>query len=290
VSGPAPGQTGTVTFTSTGSLAAGATASFTVRTTAATTGTAGMVLVDSATVVPAGPDTVAGNNSVSLRTTWNPGAPAGVDIHGQPSNTVVGQAISPAITVAVVDQYGNTVTSNNTQLVTLSISSGTRGAVLGGTTTVRAVNGVATFTNLTLNRAGTYVLKATGGRLDPDFSDPFTVAAADVTASLAIHRGPLNPVLPGGAGLYTQTITITKTTHQALAGPLALELTGLPDGVMLLNAGGMYQGNPYVQVPEVGGVLAPGQSVTITLFFWVPGRRPGAWDGNSYGVPALLGL
>src|SRR5262245_28634217 len=68
-------------------------------------------------------------------------APSGVDIHGQPSNAVVGQPISPAITVAVVDAKGNTITTNNTQLVTLVIASGPAGAKLLGTTTVRAVNG-----------------------------------------------------------------------------------------------------------------------------------------------------
>src|SRR5262249_23269048 len=71
--------------------------------------------------------------------------PGGVDIHGQPSNAVVGQPISPAIAVAVVDAKGNTMTTNNSQLVTLSIASGPAGAQLLGTTTVRAVNGVADF-------------------------------------------------------------------------------------------------------------------------------------------------
>jgi hypothetical protein len=86
----------------------------------------------------------------------------GVDIHGQPSNAVVGQPISPAITVAVVDAKGHTVATDNTQLVTLAIASGPAGAKLLGTTTVRAVNGVADFTNLTLSLPGTYTLTATG--------------------------------------------------------------------------------------------------------------------------------
>ena len=114
--------------------------------------------------------------------------PAGVDIHGQPSNAVVGQPISPAITVAVVDAKGNTITTNNTQLVTLSIASGPAGAQLLGTTTVRAVNGVADFTNLTLSLAGTYTLTATGGTLTPDFSNVFTIAPVNVAS--ARHDSP----------------------------------------------------------------------------------------------------
>ena len=112
----------------------------------------------------------------------------GVDIHGQPSNAVVGQPISPAITVAVVDAKGNTITADNTQLVTLAIASGPAGAELLGTTTVRAVNGVADFTNLALSLAGTYTLTATGGALTPDFSNVFTVAAANVTSEVTIRR------------------------------------------------------------------------------------------------------
>ena len=39
--------------------------------------------------------------------------------------------------------------------VTLALSGGTSGAKLGGTLTIKAVNGVATFSNLTINTAGT---------------------------------------------------------------------------------------------------------------------------------------
>jgi uncharacterized repeat protein (TIGR01451 family) len=295
VSAPAVGQTGTVIFTYAGTLAAGTTANFTINTTAATTGTSGLVLVNTATVGPAGFDTAAGNNSVSSHTTWSPGPPAGVDIHGQPSNTVAGKAISPAITVAVVDQYGNTVTTNNTQLVTLSIYSGPRGARLGGTITVRAVNGVATFTNLTLNVAGTYVLEATGGRLDPDYSNPFTVSPAEVTDGLRIRRGSPHPVgheehHHEGGELFSQTITITNTSGHALLGPLALVLENLPAGVTLANASGRYQGNPYINVLRDGEVLEPGQSVTITLDFWVRGRLLDEGEAFDYNLDALLGI
>ena len=63
----------------------------------------------------------------------------GVDIHGQPSNAVVGQTISPAITVAVVDANGNTIPTG-TAPVTLAIYSGPKGAILEGTTTVFALS------------------------------------------------------------------------------------------------------------------------------------------------------
>ena len=160
----------------------------------------------------------------------------GVDIHGQPSNAVVGQPISPAITVAVVDAKGNTITTNNTQLVTLAIASGPAGAKLLGTTTVRAVNGVADFTNLRLSLAGTYTLTATGGALTPDFSKVFTIAPATVASHVTIRRGSMHKVgrasrRGSGGELVAQTITIKNAGRQPLGGPLALRVGSLPTGV-----------------------------------------------------------
>ena len=222
-------------------------------------------------------------------------APVGVDIHGQPSNAVVGQPISPAITVAVVDAKGNTITTNNTQLVTLSIASGPKGAQLLGTTTVRAVNGVADFTNLTLSLAGTYTLTATGGTLTPDFSNVFTVAPVNVTSEVTIRRGSMHKIgrtSPHGSGgeLVAQTITIKNASRQPLAGPLALRVGGLPSGVTLANATGTYDGGSYRDVLAADEPLAPGKSVTVTLDFSMSGRRSPSLSKLDEDLEALLGI
>ena len=75
-----------------------------------------------------------------------------------PTDGTPGSTITPAVTVAIKDSNNNIVTSDHSN-VTLTLSSGT----LGGTATVAAVNGVATFGNLTVSVAGTYTLKATDG-------------------------------------------------------------------------------------------------------------------------------
>src|SRR5207247_3480421 len=71
----------------------------------------------------------------------------------QPVNTVVGQAINPAVTVQLLDRYGN-VASGASSTIAFGLGSNPTGATLGGTTTAATVNGVATFSNLTVNRAG----------------------------------------------------------------------------------------------------------------------------------------
>jgi hypothetical protein len=96
----------------------------------------------------------------------------------QPTNANTGATITPAVTVAVEDASGNTVTGD-TSTVTLTLSSGTFAS--GSTTaSASAVNGVATFGNLVINTAGTYTLAASDGSLTGATSNSFTISAATV--------------------------------------------------------------------------------------------------------------
>src|SRR5205807_2602967 len=72
----------------------------------------------------------------------------------QPSNATAGAAIAPGMQVVIVSSAGITVTTA-TNAVTVVIDSNSLGATLLGTATVNAVNGVATFANLSITRAGT---------------------------------------------------------------------------------------------------------------------------------------
>src|SRR5205823_7371225 len=60
--------------------------------------------------------------------------------------------------------------------VAMALASGT--ATLGGTTTVAAVNGVATFNAVTLTHPGSYTVAFTDGGLDSATSNTFTVTPA----------------------------------------------------------------------------------------------------------------
>jgi hypothetical protein len=123
---------------------------------------------------------------VITSTTFNvtAGPPAKLVLTVQPSATIAGAAISPAVQVAVQDALGNTVASSNLN-VTLAITPGTGNAsgTLGGTTTVAAVAGIATFSNLTVDKAGTaYTLTATASGVASAISTGF-----DVVAGAAVH-------------------------------------------------------------------------------------------------------
>jgi hypothetical protein len=90
----------------------------------------------------------------------------------QPTQTTAGSTISPAITVAVEDSDGVVVASDNST-VTLSLASGS-GRLLG-TLTATAVNGIATFNNVSLDDGGTFSLRATDSSLSSATSNSFNI-------------------------------------------------------------------------------------------------------------------
>jgi streptogramin lyase len=99
----------------------------------------------------------------------------------QPDSTFASQLLSPAVTVAVVDSNDNIVFGDNTSVVTLTLGTNADGATLGGAVSATVVHGVATFSNLSLNRPGNgYTLLAADGGLVGGQSAPFNITTLDV--------------------------------------------------------------------------------------------------------------
>ena len=127
----------------------------------------------------------------------------------QPSaNTTAGVTFSQQPVVTVEDSLGSTVT-NSTASITLSLS-GTvpTGASLAGTVTVNAVMGVAHFTGLSINLAGTaYTLTATSTGLSSATSNSLTVVAGSGN-KLAFSTQPSNSNTAGVAFTGQPVVTV----------------------------------------------------------------------------------
>src|SRR5204862_6283894 len=120
-----------------------------------------------------------------------------------PTRTAAGAAITPAVQVAVQDALGNTLTSfSGTITVTMGVNQA--GGTLAGHTTVTAVNGVATFTDLSIDKVGSYTLQATGAGLTTA-SGSFDVTPGAVT-QLAFTVSP-GPTVAGAA--ITPAVQVT---------------------------------------------------------------------------------
>jgi len=71
----------------------------------------------------------------------------------QPTSSAAGATLTPAVEVTARDAFGN-VATGFTGNVTLAIGNNPGGGTLGGTTTVAAAAGVASFAALSINNAG----------------------------------------------------------------------------------------------------------------------------------------
>jgi hypothetical protein len=95
----------------------------------------------------------------------------------QPSNAGVNAPIN-AVTVQVVDPGGVALTSDSGRPITIALGANPGDGTLGGTLTVNDVNGVATFSNLSLNAVGQgYTLAVSSTNLNGATSTPFNVTA-----------------------------------------------------------------------------------------------------------------
>ena len=104
----------------------------------------------------------------------------------QPSNTQTATAISPAVQVTARDAYGNTATSFNGSM-SMAIGRNPSGGTLSGTTTVTATNGVGTFGNLQIDRAGNgYTLTVSGSGVTGSESAQFNVTQKPLICVLGI--------------------------------------------------------------------------------------------------------
>ncbi len=122
----------------------------------------------------------------------------------QPGATAGEAPIRPAVQVTARESSGRTAT-RFTKKVTLSITPGTgdREAVLSGTTRVAAVAGVATFSNLSIDKAGTgYILSATAPGRAGTTSAPFDITSGDSAPApivAGVQPAPPPPPVPDPA-------------------------------------------------------------------------------------------
>lgn len=172
---------------------------------------------------------------VSAPFTVTPGAASALAFFTDPPSQVsAGVAITPAVRVGVRDSFGNTVTGS-TASITLSLSANPGNSTLGGTLTASAVDGVATFPDLTLNRvASNYRLAAASQGLTATTSALFNVVAGPA-ARLAFTTPP-SSVAAGSVITPSVAVTVQDgfgNTVQTSSVSVGLALGSNPGGAVL---------------------------------------------------------
>ena len=120
-----------------------------------------------------------GNISSDLSTTFDvtPDKAVSLAFNTQPDVAVLDYGFLSQPTVAIKDKFGNTVEKTTAEInISITLDTGTKGAVLSGTTKVAADLGEAYFEDLLINLTGTgYKLTASSEGLSSVTSNPFDV-------------------------------------------------------------------------------------------------------------------
>ena len=166
----------------------------------------------------------------------NSGGATALLITTPPSGAQPGVAWATQPTVNVLDASGNIVDSNAS--ITLAITTGTPASggagTLIGTTTVSAVNGVATFSGLSIDTAGVgYRLTATSGELTPADSALFTVSSGtvlyDSTACSGQFPRTTLDFTPVAGHVYTLSFSLNNPTNSVVNCLIGLSPKNLAD-------------------------------------------------------------
>jgi hypothetical protein len=158
------GYTGGVAFTSADPYGATLPATYTFLASDYGTHTfiAGATLYTAGTGNVTATDMEKGSITGSVSIAITPAAADHLVFLQQPANTAAGQTITPAVLVAVVDPYGNLVTSDNSDTITLALGTNPSGSTLSGTLTLTVSGGLAAFSDLSIDVASDdYTLQAT---------------------------------------------------------------------------------------------------------------------------------
>ena len=188
----------------------------------------------------------------------------------QPSNVGAGVSITPAVAVTIEDGSGNIVTTA-TSAVSIAISNNPASGTLAGTLTATPVKGVATFSNLSINNAGTgYTLAATATGLASATSSAFNVTSVNTmsitTAGglVGLGRSIVGTVTVSPAPTTSLTVTLTSGTPAvATVSPASIVIAaGATTGTFSVN--GVTAGGPVTLQATATGYPASTTSVTVT--------------------------
>ncbi|WP_276364558.1 gliding motility-associated C-terminal domain-containing protein [Daejeonella sp. H1SJ63] len=180
----------------------------------------------------------------------------------QPLNTTAGTTISPSLTVRIEDNYGNLV-AGDTRNVTLAIGNNPAAGTLSGTVTRAASGGIATFNDLSINKAGTaYTLTASSSPvLTTATTNNFNISASVGTSLSIISLSPQSPISGlnstvlrvGIVDAYGNTVTASSDTEFRLS----LSIGGLDKTSTLkrTDAGGVDLG-----ISPIKGTISSGQT------------------------------
>jgi Putative Ig domain len=215
--------------------------------------------------------------STASPVTVTPGPAATLAFAAQPQNTPTGVTLQ-AVTVQVQDFYGNLVTSDNADVVTLAVPRGGPGPFSAGSNTTAAIhNGVATFNNLSLAVPGSYALSAVvPGKYTGPKSGTFTIAPLQVLSG-SFQGTPIGFSLQFNAPYLVNSVTPVLYGH-------GFGATGIvPSVILTTDPGNLSDTAAYVN----GSLILDPSTNGITFVSTTTANIANSKIGGGTGSPLL---
>jgi hypothetical protein len=161
-----------------------------------------------------------------------PAAASQLVVASEPAGSMTAGS-STGLTVHVEDAFGNLATGYGGE-VTVALAGGPFGAGLDGSLSTSASGGVASFSGLSIDQAGTgYTIEATATGLSSATTDCFTVTPA-APSQLVIEAGPASSLAAGAAfGLTVSVEDPYGNLETSYGGELSVGLASGPAGAVL---------------------------------------------------------
>lgn len=189
--------------------------------------------------------------ATSAEFTISPAADEALSFVVEPQDTSINRALTPSVQVGVLDHFGNVTRSTATVQLQLAINPST--GTLRGATSVAAVNGLATFADLSLDAFGTgYELSASSGSLVPATSQAFNITQPRLAYT--------NPTAPAKVRLVRDDVRSTDTSI-VLRLEAAASFSGYSIGLDLPIDPAKIVPATFVMTP--GTVFNPGQAPSV---------------------------
>jgi len=188
----------------------------------------------------------------------------------QPSDVVAGVNIAPAVQVRVADSFGNSVPG-----ASVAVSLVGTGTLTGGGPALTDASGIATFSALSVDLAGSKQLTASSGALPSATSTVFNVSAA--AASVVSFAVQPSDVVAGATMSPAVQVKVADGFGNGIEGEsVALSLVGTGSlsggGAVLTNAGGIATFPSLVlsftgtkQLNATSGAIAPVTSASFEV-------------------------
>jgi hypothetical protein len=228
--------------------------------------------------------------------TVTPGNPISLVFSGQPTNAQANAPIAPAVVVQVVDAFGNLTSSGAT--VGMAIGTNPASGTLAGTTSQVAVNGVATFADLSIDNTGTgYTLAATSAPFTSATSNAFNItqpvpSATNSTVSAATPSftaggsSAINIVVKDGLGHVMPGVAVTLSSSvggDVITQPAATDINGATSGTVAATAAGLHT------ITAVAAGITLNQKPVLTVAAGAPNAGQSSFTANPLTITQTTG-